>query len=301
VNAHWKAEDLEQVGCDFCDGDSVRPICRRPDGLKVCECARCGLAFLNPRPNQEAIDGIYRDGYFESGRSGVGYRTYAPTPFFPELELLERFRPLRGRRVVEIGCATGVMLAEVKRRGARVCGVEPNPAAAKQAQELLDAPVYAGTIEKVAPAGLAGADVVLAFEVIEHVASPTRFLERLRDLLKPGGHLVLTTPNYHCARRFGPAWRGFTQSFEHLYFLSDEMLSRMARKAGLEERTWYTRGDGCPISPVPAQRRLPHRLFRELLRFPGMAELEYRLRGPAYVPYGGGHTLFAIYEKPPVA
>ncbi|MGO9239980.1 MAG: class I SAM-dependent methyltransferase [Bryobacteraceae bacterium] len=298
MNAYWKAEDLESVGCDFCGGDSSRPICQRPDSLTVRECATCGLAFLNPRPRKALIERIYRDGYFESDRSGVGYRTYLPASFFPEIDLLESFRPVRGRRVVEIGCATGALLAELQRRGAEVCGVEPNLEAAKKAQELLQAPVYTGTIEMVAPADLARADVIVAFEVIEHVTSPRWFLERLRGLLKPGGQLVLTTPNYHCARRFGAAWCGFTQSFEHLYFLSDEVLSRMAHRIGLEEKMWYTRGDGSPISPAPAENSLPRRLLRELSRIPVVAEAKYRFRGPAYVPYGQGHTLLAIYEKP---
>lgn len=89
-------------------------------------------------------------------------------------------------------------------------------------------------------------DAVVATEVIEHVAHPDRFLRQLAALCKPGGHIVLTTPNggyfrnglprfsevkdleQYEVRQFGP------NADDHIFLLHTDELRRFARDAGLE-------------------------------------------------------------------
>jgi SAM-dependent methyltransferase len=76
-------------------------------------------------------------------------------------------------------------------------------------------------------------DIVLALEVIEHVLSPKCFIEGVSKIVKPGGVLILRTPNYAPAKRFGNEWLGFNMSFEHIYFYSVDLLMEMMSKEGL--------------------------------------------------------------------
>lgn len=88
-------------------------------------------------------------------------------------------------------------------------------------------------------------DVVVATEIIEHVAHPDQFLSQLRSLVKPGGHLVLTTPNgeYFLNRlpRFSEcpdpskyeAMQFKPNSDGHIFLLHRDELAPLASQAGL--------------------------------------------------------------------
>lgn len=95
-------------------------------------------------------------------------------------------------------------------------------------------------------AGLAPFDLVLATEVIEHVAHPDVFLKKIFALVKPRGHLVLTTPNGEYFRNRLPRYsdcpdpsvfedRQFRPDGDgHLFLLHRDELDRLARAAGFE-------------------------------------------------------------------
>ena len=95
--------------------------------------------------------------------------------------------------VLEVGCARGVtgeLLA--RERGCRVTGVEWNAEVAAEAEARLHK-VIVGDIEKLDIAERF--DAVVATELFEHLNYPEGFLARMRDLLRPGGRIVLSVPN----------------------------------------------------------------------------------------------------------
>ncbi len=104
-----------------------------------------------------------------------------------------RFIPAHAADVIEVGCArgaTGALLQE--RLGCRVTGVELNPVVAREAARVLHR-VVCGDFERVEIGG--AFDVVLATELLEHLVDPLAFFARARRLLRPGGRIVLSTPN----------------------------------------------------------------------------------------------------------
>ena len=203
---------------------------------------------------------MYNSDYFTNSakeHNAIGYVDYADQiaaqTVDAQLNLLEEVRTLKRARVLDVGCATGEILAEAQRRGADVVGVDVSEWAAETARRRHGIRVMVGTLESFGEV-LGKFDVILALEVIEHVESPRAFLRQLSGRLTSGGHAMISTPNYRCARRLGERWRGFQSSFEHLYFFSDEVLSRMAGVAGLRELAWYTDGHGVAprfIEPTP--------------------------------------------------
>jgi SAM-dependent methyltransferase len=100
-------------------------------------------------------------------------------------------------RALEIGCGTGNTLSWL--RELKQCnwigGVEVSPEAAASAREKLDA-VFEGNIEEMdLPIEKNSLDLVLCLDVLEHLIDPWRMVRRLRDLLKPGGALIVSVPN----------------------------------------------------------------------------------------------------------
>jgi 2-polyprenyl-6-hydroxyphenyl methylase/3-demethylubiquinone-9 3-methyltransferase len=106
---------------------------------------------------------------------------------------------LKNLRILDIGCGGGVLSEPLARLGASVVGAdpsEPNIAAAKLHAEQSGVTVdyRATTAEALADAG-ERFDIVLAMEVVEHVADVGLFLNRCTAMLKPGGLMVISTLN----------------------------------------------------------------------------------------------------------
>ena len=105
--------------------------------------------------------------------------------------------PERLIRVLEIGCGTGNTLQWLrKHRGCEwLGGVERYPDAAAQARKKADV-VYEGDIEQLElPVPKASLDLILCLDVLEHLIDPWRVTSRLRELIRPGGALIISVPN----------------------------------------------------------------------------------------------------------
>ncbi len=98
-------------------------------------------------------------------------------------------------RILDIGCSGGYLAERLVGAGSKVTGIELDPAAAERARGFCDE-VLVGDAETMelsfAPATF---DAIVCGDLIEHLRDPGALLARLRPLLKPGGRLVLTTPN----------------------------------------------------------------------------------------------------------
>ncbi|HEY7798450.1 MAG TPA: bifunctional 2-polyprenyl-6-hydroxyphenol methylase/3-demethylubiquinol 3-O-methyltransferase UbiG [Hyphomonadaceae bacterium] len=109
-------------------------------------------------------------------------------------------RPLEGLRLLDAGCGGGLVTEPMARLGAHAVGVDAGDANIKAAMVHADAvhvdvDYRVGTVEGLIAAGEKPFDIVLALEVIEHVADPAQFLDDCAKLLAPGGLLVMATLN----------------------------------------------------------------------------------------------------------
>ncbi|MBT0666178.1 methyltransferase domain-containing protein [Geobacter pelophilus] len=305
----WKPEEMESVACDFCGTSNSSRKFSRGDGMSVVECRLCGLAYLQPRPRKEYISRFYDADYFTgvsaaSGKGGLrclaesnGQETRIPR----SLALMkEKVGVLPGKKILEIGCATGEFLELLTREGADAEGLEISEFAAEIARKK-GLEVTTGTIEEMGNS-TSPFDMILAFEVIEHVPSPVAFLEQVAGLIRSGGHLLLSTPNYACGQRYGDQWYGFTGSFEHIYYFSKDVLERMARQAGLVLTYWETTMHSGDNSRKPGflDRRIDwFGRFADMSRAVGLplALSLARQRSLNYLPYGNGHKITVVFRK----
>ena len=109
--------------------------------------------------------------------------------------LLELARADSPRDVLDVGCSSGYLARPLVESGARVIGLELDADAAETARAVCEE-VLVGDVESMElPFASASFDVVLCGDLVEHLRDPGAALARLRPLLRPGGRLVLTTPN----------------------------------------------------------------------------------------------------------
>lgn len=107
---------------------------------------------------------------------------------------LQRHVPAGALRVLDLGCASGALGAALKARGSYVVGVERDPAYASRARERLDELIEAD-LETLDPAPLGRFDVLVAGDVLEHLADPWTVLQRFAEIVEPGGTVVVSLPN----------------------------------------------------------------------------------------------------------
>lgn len=160
------------------------------------------------------------------------------------------------RDVLEIGCGRGLTGELIQSALAcRVTGVELNPVAAAEARSRLHE-VLVGDIESLALE--ARFDAIVALELIEHLVDPLRFLRHMMQLLRPGGRLVLSTPNiaHHAivsdllAGRWDYLPTG-TMCYTHLRFFTRRSLEQWLAMAGC--RTYQILAQGSSLPPDLAE------------------------------------------------
>jgi 2-polyprenyl-3-methyl-5-hydroxy-6-metoxy-1,4-benzoquinol methylase len=184
-----------------------------------------------------------------------------------------------GARVLDVGCATGYLAAELARRGSTVDGVEVDPVAAEQARAHcravvvgdLEAPATHAEVERMlAGVGVGGPDFIVCADVLEHLRDPWSVLAWLGTLVAPGGRVVISVPNiaHWTARRallrgrFDYADHGLFDR-THLRFFTRASAAELARRAGLAVLAERPAGAPLPLeSRVPAIRRVRDRCVR---------------------------------------
>jgi len=232
-------EQTDTVACDLCGGTERSPL-YKTGGVVFHRCLGCGLVFQNPQPRQEDLlkryDGEYYQYELENERQFFGLMLLA---------LGDVNFPFNshggGKSFLDIGCATGLLLEHLRgkygwdTRGVEVCG-----AAARHGIRERGLSIFHGTLDQAAFPG-ESFDVVHASHVIEHVNSPAAFLAEAGRVLKPGGTIIITTPNIAGlqSKLFREKWRSAIA--DHLYLLSAGTLKRYFQKQGLtlvQKKTW---------------------------------------------------------------
>jgi SAM-dependent methyltransferase len=235
------------VPCDLCGGGAFSRYWEC-GAFSFVRCRRCGLIQQNPQSMPESVAARYDEAYLRyEEENQYAYRDLellalgdigleaAAAPLFAGAGH-ERRRP----RVLDVGCATGALLAALRDRGWEAQGVEISEAQARYGEARSGLPIYAGTLESAAfPA--ASFDLVHASHLIEHLNSPASFLDEVARVLAPGGLLALTTPNADGfqARLLGPRWR--SAIYDHLYLFSLRSLRALLKSRGfvvMRSATW---------------------------------------------------------------
>lgn len=132
--------------------------------------------------------------------------------------------------LLDVGCATGILLTQANLLGWTPEGIEPSRWAAKIGMSK-GLNINVGTLSTVSIKKRF--DVITCIDVIEHVDSPTELLIQMRKLLKPNGVLCIVTPNISApiARFLGEGWWHVRP--DHIFYFTPKTLINVATKVGL--------------------------------------------------------------------
>jgi SAM-dependent methyltransferase len=183
------------------------PICGVPDsavvwkqnGMRIEECGSCGVFFTAERPKESALMQLYEGDALLGERPDPqpkGEDSFPPWKMKEHEALLDEIVGLGAGAgsLLDVGCFSGMFLRNAQKRGFEISGIEPNQDAFLHVRNLLGCEVVHGSLSS-AHFSLSRFSAVSFLDVIEHVENPVADLKAAWRIMRPGGVLVLTTPN----------------------------------------------------------------------------------------------------------
>ena len=218
--------------CPACGSTGTRPLFGS-GGYTYRACATCGSARLDPLP---AIDpaSLYSADYFIGGTVAGGYADYGTDETLHRRNAVDRLERVAGAglappgQIIEIGAGYGYFLDEARRAGWDVTGTDVSAHARERAAGLgLDVQADLGAVP-------GPADVLAAFQVLEHMHDPAGALAEAILLLRAGGLVIAESwdRSHWMARALGRRWQQVSPpAVVHLF--TSEGLRALAGRLGL--------------------------------------------------------------------
>jgi 2-polyprenyl-3-methyl-5-hydroxy-6-metoxy-1,4-benzoquinol methylase len=208
-----------------------------PGRFSVVQCAFCGLMRTNPRPTPASIHTYYPEDYApyqsqDASDAGASQGSRLKRLFASALCLQSRVPPpVATGHLLEIGCASGAYLEQMRSAGWSAEGIEFSGDAAARARAR-GFRVQTATVES-AQAPQQPVDLVAAWMVLEHLHEPVEALRRIRQWVRPDGYLIASVPDAGSLERrlFGDRWYAL-QLPTHLYHYTPRTLATVLHSAG---------------------------------------------------------------------
>ena len=206
------------------------------------QCPECSFIFADTAMTEADIARLYGPGYF----SGEEYSDYVQDRHVHTRSFRRKIRFIRRvapdlRRVFEIGCAYGFFLDAAESHW-EAAGIDVAVDAVKYAREVLHVDARSGDFLDL-PISSGYYDAFCMWDTVEHLARPDAYLARIRELIRPGGFLFLSTGDIgsRAARRAGASWR-LIHPPTHLSYFSRQTISGLLKRYGFEVKTINTMG-----------------------------------------------------------
>lgn len=222
--------------CNYCECDDLTSILKVTDNsvskesFELLECFCCGLIHTNPQPEKNEIGRYYQsDAYVSHTDTKKGfinslYHLARKWTLIKKNNLIKRYHVKTS--LLDIGCGTGYFAEFMKKEGFDVDVMEPDPDAAKQAQQKLAKRPFSSLEE------ITGKyKVITMWHVFEHVHDINVTFDTLDKLMAKDGILVIAVPNPESpdAQLYKANWAAYDVP-RHLYHYKKNVIKQIANR-----------------------------------------------------------------------
>lgn len=227
---------MEKIACPICGEVDIKRFCRK-NNYEIHNCGNCDIAFVWPIP--ENLKTIYQESYFKNNageKKEFGYADYdkdkEPMKEVFNLYLKKISGLANGKKIFDIGAATGYFLDLAKEKGWQTSGIEISEFAAGEAAKR-GHNIFCGNLPELNIEEKY--DVITMWDVLEHFNNPKKYLRAVNRILKSSGLLVINTIDKKSwwARVMGKRWQLIVPP-EHLFYYSSHGLRYLLEQSGFE-------------------------------------------------------------------
>lgn len=259
------SESTEEVTCP-CGSDLPATISFRSSTRQYLRCPHCALVFRSPRLRNVAIEEEYQHGY-DAIYLKSAIDPYRAPVFRSVLDHLSAYKTPPGD-LLDIGCGAGEFAVLCRNMGWTCSGVELSQPAAEVAarQGIVMLPRDSLEESSAVVNDVEQFDVITVINALDHMCNPIGALQRVCQMLKPGGVVVIRVPNatFHLSvRRVLNLFNAQRQQAFHLYIYSPSTLENLLSSVGL--KTLSVRNSKTGSTPSYAQVESDKRLLRRMI------------------------------------
>lgn len=195
---YFNLENRSEIDCPACQV-KINLKAFTKDNFGYVECSNCRTLYQSPRPPKEDFDRFYEESPSSKYWSDTFYPAVAESRrekiFIPRVNQISTLCKKAGfipKVIIDVGAGAGIFLEEWKEiyKDSQICAIEPGRGAAQICRgkgiEVLE------TSAENAISWNNKGDLLVCFEVIEHVHDPFIFLKSLFDMVAPGGYILLS-------------------------------------------------------------------------------------------------------------
>jgi len=233
-------EKLEH--CPVCNSREFKShiICKdylvSGESFAITRCTQCNFLFTNPRPTADIISNYYdSDQYISHSNKNITftdflYKVVRNFTLVKKQNLVSQ--NTKKNRILDYGCGTGHFLKTCKSRGWKICGVEPNETARKQAEDLTGEPIVQGIDQLPADKKY---HAITMWHVLEHIYDLNSTFEKLTRLINKSGRFFIAVPNVESldAKIYGEYWAAYDVP-RHLYHFSQDTMKKFLARHDLK-------------------------------------------------------------------
>jgi len=203
--------------------------------FNIAECKKCGFRFTNPRPAAEHIFKYYESkDYISYSHSKKGiinflYQLIKKYSLKQKFNLINKYKTSSGKKILDIGCATGDFLNIFKKNNWLTYGIEPNEKVRNHAVSLYNLNIK--DEKELLKLEANSFDVITMWHVLEHIHQLNKRITEVKKLLKKDGILIIAVPNYKSldADIYKEFWAGYDIP-RHLYHFSQSSIKNLFEK-----------------------------------------------------------------------
>jgi SAM-dependent methyltransferase len=229
--------------CPVCGSETFDPFISGKDyfltgeSFEIVKCRTCGFRFTNPRPEPGELGKYYQSSEYIShsdSRQGLFATVYQQVRKYTlrqKYELINGFQP-KGE-ILDIGCATGQFLNYMAERGWKATGIEPDDKTRNRAISEFGLQVFPE--EHLTSISKPSFNVITMWHVLEHVSDLNGRMKQIKDLLMPGGTLIIAVPN--CNAKDAETYREFWAAYDlprHLYHFAESDIKLLMENYGFK-------------------------------------------------------------------
>ena len=235
---------IHYTSCPVCGSSSINLVLSAKDytvsgkTFDIWQCNDCTLRFTQDVPSENSIGNYYKsENYISHTNTSKGlvnqlYQLIRKRTLKQKRKLVCKTTEKKQGQLLDVGSGTGAFVNEMKQNQWNVTGLEPDADARAVAQQTFHCDLKDTTeLFHLSPNSC---DAITLWHVLEHVHDLKNYIQQFKNLLKPGGSLIIAVPNYtsHDASVYKEYWAAYDVP-RHLYHFSPASMKTLMEENGM--------------------------------------------------------------------